>query len=595
MDLRTASEWMSVLKLSTRWYFEQYREKAIWVFDTKLADMPLEQKVFLGINYHHFNWVHHGLLHLAQHSRLITAFMVDTLGFEVAHRLGQIIQRRDSTTSQLETDGGIYSKNYISVEDDLERAFGPMLRDLRTASEAFIPAPNIVAESTSRKRKADPDSQASPYRSRPPSPGTTMLFDIPATLLPVVDVVFSRDSNGVDMKPSLTFDVDVHMPSVPDLVSTPTTLPLQAPDSLPDADTVIDNTPVSSDLELRGNAVPDAPLTSTVELAPVSASHASNAANEMSESETSRSRRPSTEQSAELDVTNSMVLVQDPAPSDLMDTSIDTVDSAAVSLPSVVDISMSASSADTCVHTTTNASLSRLSQDTNEVGESALRRPAPPTFTAFDIPPRLLPVTASLTSVQPGSTASSRSLAAREADSDENGAANLPSSPPFKSALGHATASAKKAARGVGKTSASLPSRTTKKTGGSTAKEAKSDMRASASQDSAAPATVVKDSISRQVLSQGKQDKNKETSTSNALSKSARSVLGKPTSSVAHKETDAATASSAVNSGTTYTPPKFNIPRTRISKNGTTPSVIQPSAPGFQPPKLSDVGQSFHL
>ncbi|EAU81191.1 hypothetical protein CC1G_11273 [Coprinopsis cinerea okayama7 len=90
----TESEWISVLKLSTRWYFNDLRKVAIAELSKNKVEMDPIQRVCLAKAYHVYDWLLEGYEALVEREEPITEEEGEQIGMGVALKLCGIALRR---------------------------------------------------------------------------------------------------------------------------------------------------------------------------------------------------------------------------------------------------------------------------------------------------------------------------------------------------------------------------------------------------------------------------------------------------------------------------------------------------------------------
>jgi len=102
MSLFTKNEWIMILKLSTRWFFQDIRDFALEHLDKEDTGSASE-KVYLGQLYFIPRWIHEGLSHLVNSKMFIDINMTRWLGEATVIRLyqcrGTILFRIGSLTA----------------------------------------------------------------------------------------------------------------------------------------------------------------------------------------------------------------------------------------------------------------------------------------------------------------------------------------------------------------------------------------------------------------------------------------------------------------------------------------------------------------
>ncbi|KAF9478129.1 hypothetical protein BDN70DRAFT_67089 [Pholiota conissans] len=127
------TEWISVLKLSTKWKFENLRKLAITHLDT----LPPLRKIILGRQYFVPTWFLSGLHEMANRNEVIRNHEADQMGHTIAFKLTRLREKklrnrssssfRSSTAHQLITqktvDGEFGSESHI-IEEKQQQIFG---------------------------------------------------------------------------------------------------------------------------------------------------------------------------------------------------------------------------------------------------------------------------------------------------------------------------------------------------------------------------------------------------------------------------------------------------------------------------------------
>ena len=124
--------WISVLKISSLWFFQELRDLALRHLDN--SSLSIMDRIVLGRAYDVPTWLFEGLCALADSYIFINSTMSDELGDATALRLHQIRDRRLLLEARDDTDDGVFSTTYSGVSDDVEHAFS---YEIETCSYAF--------------------------------------------------------------------------------------------------------------------------------------------------------------------------------------------------------------------------------------------------------------------------------------------------------------------------------------------------------------------------------------------------------------------------------------------------------------------------
>jgi hypothetical protein len=122
----TKDEWISVLKLSTQWYFLNIRDLAIKQLSNR-TDIGSVDRILLARQYDVPAWLRMGITELAQRQEGISREDAEKIGWETALQLCHV---REVTLSSYS------SWSYLQYAD-VEGTFGEEFREAELASSAF--------------------------------------------------------------------------------------------------------------------------------------------------------------------------------------------------------------------------------------------------------------------------------------------------------------------------------------------------------------------------------------------------------------------------------------------------------------------------
>jgi len=173
-----------VLKISSLWFYQDLRSLALSYLDGD--SLTTYDKITLGRAYSVPEWVSEGLCALGHsHTLLDASDAFETLGHLTALRIYQIRERKEFAEARVNRDNGTFAEEYVSVEDDIERAFRSEMGGLETSFQDYgipkIARPYIATASlastkvSSSKGKGKAKVKASKSNTLPSEPQTTSL------------------------------------------------------------------------------------------------------------------------------------------------------------------------------------------------------------------------------------------------------------------------------------------------------------------------------------------------------------------------------------------------------------------------------------
>ncbi|KAF7356244.1 hypothetical protein MVEN_00955900 [Mycena venus] len=125
----TKEEWISVLKLSTKWYFLDTRNLAIDQLNSR-ADMGGVDRILLARQYDVPNWLQMGYADLARRTAGISREDAEKIGWETALQLCQVRE------NALKTNNSSYPRN-LERYANVEGAFGEEFKQAALASAPY--------------------------------------------------------------------------------------------------------------------------------------------------------------------------------------------------------------------------------------------------------------------------------------------------------------------------------------------------------------------------------------------------------------------------------------------------------------------------
>ncbi|PPQ88956.1 hypothetical protein CVT25_005055 [Psilocybe cyanescens] len=174
----STSEWTSVLKLSTQWYFINLREVAISEIE-RLNELNLVEKILLGRKYRISSWMVEGFCGLVNNTESISddeAIDIDSDYITTAYKLYRMREYR------------ITERSPFIAENHIEDIFGPELQSVR-ADEKGYKAPQ---EEIEFKRPPSPE-----WGFMPPSSPEWGFMPPPPKLVFMPEVSFQGEIIGV--------------------------------------------------------------------------------------------------------------------------------------------------------------------------------------------------------------------------------------------------------------------------------------------------------------------------------------------------------------------------------------------------------------
>ena len=136
----TQADWISILKLSTRWYCVEHREKALSRINSNLFNTA--ELVRLGRECYVHPWVRHGLHALAGSSDYISPSQTDKITAKTALDIYRIRERRSQDHTIPFGDQeyeATFPKKYTGFEGDVDHVFREELQSLLDSSAMFTP------------------------------------------------------------------------------------------------------------------------------------------------------------------------------------------------------------------------------------------------------------------------------------------------------------------------------------------------------------------------------------------------------------------------------------------------------------------------
>jgi len=138
----TQADWLVVLKLSTKWHFQEIRKLAIDKLGVpeKKGGLSDIQRVLTGSELYILSWFQDGLVGIVKSKALINTEMAKALGQDWALRLYQIRDRFINAAARTDADGATnYSTgtSYHSVTADILKVFQAEIDTIKTLSAAF--------------------------------------------------------------------------------------------------------------------------------------------------------------------------------------------------------------------------------------------------------------------------------------------------------------------------------------------------------------------------------------------------------------------------------------------------------------------------
>jgi len=123
----TKDEWISVLKLSTQWYFLDTRDLAIKQLN-KRSDVGSADRIVLARQYDVPDWLRTGYTDLARRNEEISPEDAQKIGWETAYQLGRVREMAMKRSGDW---------TYYLQYADVDNTFGEEFRQAELASSAF--------------------------------------------------------------------------------------------------------------------------------------------------------------------------------------------------------------------------------------------------------------------------------------------------------------------------------------------------------------------------------------------------------------------------------------------------------------------------
>ncbi|KAJ2918314.1 hypothetical protein MD484_g2132, partial [Candolleomyces efflorescens] len=172
-------EWLSVLKLSTDWHFNDLRKRSITALSTEYKLGPVE-KVALGLKYNVSHWLMEGFLQLVTRKEVITIADAEKIRWQSAITLYSIRDVWNTTMASKKDEDVLKRMIHDAFKDDLQAMYdverlhltarekeGKKLKELELKKQAPAPVRPIPAGEPLRIQQAPIDAPAAPKQATP--------------------------------------------------------------------------------------------------------------------------------------------------------------------------------------------------------------------------------------------------------------------------------------------------------------------------------------------------------------------------------------------------------------------------------------------
>jgi len=129
-------EWISVLKISSLWFYQDLRNMALKYLDDDPSLSNID-RITLGRAYSIPKWVNEGLCALGHSHTVLNADVLSSLGHLTALHVYQIRERKDFPEARRNVDSVTIAEEYVSVEEDVGHVFRAEFEELEVSFQEY--------------------------------------------------------------------------------------------------------------------------------------------------------------------------------------------------------------------------------------------------------------------------------------------------------------------------------------------------------------------------------------------------------------------------------------------------------------------------